>query len=385
MLPSTLLAAWLTTTALAVESPQLFAHFELALLPAAQVVGAEIKSGVDAAALADKLDAIPYPKALRTHRFGDLVTGDVASWSQRADEILRTALGAGTRLPQLSLKLRVTEVLVLSGTSHAAASVTVHWELLDGWGNRAAQGMAIRKGQGSAGGEPKLVEDLLVLALTDVPGRSSFVSAVQAQATTAALFADPTKPIVLTRCGRPATDVPTAVKSTVVVRADDKIGAGVAISPEGYVVTAYHVVHGARKLTIRQDGGEAVAATVVRVAPELDAALLSFDGTAPCVAALSGLAPVGSDVYAVGTPSSEALAFTVTRGIISGVRPLKDGRTVLQTDASINPGNSGGPLVDAKGRWLGVVSFKLVGAATEGLGFGVPAQAAIEALGVSWK
>jgi S1-C subfamily serine protease len=386
-LPSSLLVAALfaSTVAAANEPAPLFADFQLELLPTTQVVGAVLKGKTDGAALADKLDDIPYPKAVRTWRFGELVPGDVPTWTARADGILRAAMGPDAHLPHLTLELKVSEVLVLTSDTDTAARVTVHWELKDGWGNRSAQGMAMRKAQAAAGGELKLVEDLVVQALTDVPSRSSFVQATSGESATRAVLSTAKGPVTMAGCGKPATDVPGAVQSTVVIRADDRIGAGVNISPDGYIVTAYHVVHAARTLTVRHDGGEAIEATVVRVAPQVDAALLSFSGKGQCVSALPQLAAVGQDVYAVGTPSSEALAFTVTRGIISGVRELKDGVKVLQTDASINPGNSGGPLVDAKGRWLGVVSFKMVGVGTEGLGFGVPAGAVLEALEVVWK
>jgi hypothetical protein len=90
---------------------------------------------------------------------------------------------------------------------------------------------------------------------------------------------------------------------------------------------------------------------------------------------------VGNEIYAIGAPAREDLAFSMTRGIVSGVREI-DGQKFLQTDASVSPGNSGGPLVDRKGRAIGVVSWKLAGAAIQGVAFGVPIEAALRGLGL---
>jgi serine protease Do len=89
-------------------------------------------------------------------------------------------------------------------------------------------------------------------------------------------------------------------------------------------------------------------------------------------------------VFAVGSPLGGELSWSVSRGVISGVRDL-DGRQLLQTDASLNPGNSGGPLIDSHLRVLGIVSFKVAGDGIEGIGFGVPADVVEERLGLSWQ
>jgi hypothetical protein len=86
-------------------------------------------------------------------------------------------------------------------------------------------------------------------------------------------------------------------------------------------------------------------------------------------------------VYAVGAPASLALAFSLTRGIVSGYPVIND-RRMLQTDAPVNPGNSGGPIVDASGAALGVVSSKMVATKIEGLAFAVPLRETLSALGL---
>src|SRR5262249_30636198 len=89
------------------------------------------------------------------------------------------------------------------------------------------------------------------------------------------------------------------------------------------------------------------------------------------------------ELYAIGSPASEKLAFSLTRGIISGVRDF-DGIPFLQTDASINRGNSGGPMVDHHGRVLALTSWKITGEALQGLAFGVPIEDALRALGLTF-
>jgi serine protease Do len=170
---------------------------------------------------------------------------------------------------------------------------------------------------------------------------------------------------------------------TVVVLVADGFGSGVAVSPDGLFLTAAHVVeNGPAKIKLR-DGTE-LAAEVVRRAPHADVALLRtvtpLSGR-PCALLRTDTPSVGTEVYAAGAPASLDLAFSLTRGIISGLR-LIDGRRRLQTDASLSPGNSGGPLLDADGRVIGLVASKFTGGRVEGLGFAVPTEDALAALGL---
>lgn len=113
--------------------------------------------------------------------------------------------------------------------------------------------------------------------------------------------------------------------------------------------------------------------SAVTFSDKFDLALLSLQGWTPESAASirPNFQPLdqGSKVYTVGCPSG--LRHTVTAGIISGYRRYDDG-LLIQTDAPINPGNSGGPLIDSRGRLLGVNSMIIEG--TEGLGFAIAAR-----------
>lgn len=170
--------------------------------------------------------------------------------------------------------------------------------------------------------------------------------------------------------------------ATLIVSVGNSFGSGFSISPDGYVLTAAHVVNtGAAKVRTRT--GREINAHVVRFSDRHDVALLKLDSPADaCLTPASAASGVGSEVYAAGAPSSRDLAFSLTRGIVSG-SPQLDGETYLQTDASVSPGSSGGPLVNKEGRVDAVVSWKVVGDAAEGIAFGVPMQRALDALGIT--
>ena len=161
---------------------------------------------------------------------------------------------------------------------------------------------------------------------------------------------------------------------------------GFIINEDGYILTNYHVIEGAKDITVTLSDGNEVPATVVNYDQEKDLAMIKLkEGTkVPAVAELGDsdeLYP-GAEVIAIGTPLSKNLAYTLTKGIISGndrTIETQSGTSVhlIQTDAAINSGNSGGPLVNTKGQVIGINSMKLgsqsMGAATvEGIGFAIP-------------
>lgn len=164
------------------------------------------------------------------------------------------------------------------------------------------------------------------------------------------------------------------------------MGSGFIINEEGDILTNYHVIEGAKDITVTLSDGNEVPATVVNYDQEKDLAMIKLkEGTkVPAVAELGDsdeLYP-GAEVIAIGTPLSKNLAYTLTKGVISGndrTIETQNGTSVhlLQTDAAINAGNSGGPLVNTEGQVIGINSMKLgsqsTGSATvEGIGFAIP-------------
>jgi S1-C subfamily serine protease len=164
-------------------------------------------------------------------------------------------------------------------------------------------------------------------------------------------------------------------------------GSGIVIDSNGTILTNYHVVENAVKVTVSFEKGQTVNAQVVGTDPSNDLAVLKIptDGLTlhPLTLGDSSIVQVGDPVLAIGNPFD--LQRTLTTGVISALQreiTAPNGFTidnVLQTDAPINPGNSGGPLLDASGRVIGINSQIETGGSSDGsvgIGFAVPINTA---------
>ena len=165
-------------------------------------------------------------------------------------------------------------------------------------------------------------------------------------------------------------------------------GSGFVVSKQGLVVTNAHVVEGATAIAVKVGDGATLPATVVGRDESTDLALLRVRDAggrtfAPLALADSGGVQVGDAAYAIGNPFG--LDETLTSGIVSALDRRIDAPNgsaidrVIQTDAPINPGNSGGPLLDDRGRAIGVTSQILNGsgsaqAGNVGIGFAIPSD-----------
>jgi len=176
---------------------------------------------------------------------------------------------------------------------------------------------------------------------------------------------------------------------TALFEPQEAIGAGVILSPDGYIVTNAHVVQGARKIRVRLPGLEApgtddslphgpVNAKLVGIDRQSDLAVLKIDGKDLPALQLANSDDLkqGQVVFAFGSP--QGLENSVTMGVVSATsRQVSDENptTYIQTDAPINPGNSGGPLVDVDGQVVGIDTFILSeSGGSEGLGFAIPSN-----------
>ena len=170
------------------------------------------------------------------------------------------------------------------------------------------------------------------------------------------------------------TTVDQAIKSAVTIKSKSKIGSGLIVSSDGYILTNYHVVSDTTNLEVILNDGIKRKASVIRLSKEGDLALLKIqvqDMICFKIAEKKNF-KLGKDIFVVGTPSAEDLSQSLSKGIISGVRTQQDGSTLIQTDASVNSGYSGGPMFDKDGNLIGIVSAKIVGRGVEGLAFAIP-------------
>jgi S1-C subfamily serine protease len=162
-------------------------------------------------------------------------------------------------------------------------------------------------------------------------------------------------------------------------------GSGFIIAPDGFVVTNHHVVDGASGLNVVLTDGRELSARVIGSDAATDLAVIRVqDGNLPiAVIGDSEALRVGQLAIAIGNP----LGFqsTVSTGVISALgRNLRSqsGRlieNVIQTDVPLNPGNSGGPLVDSRGRVVGINTAMIRMA--QGLSFAVPSNTATWVVG----
>lgn len=161
------------------------------------------------------------------------------------------------------------------------------------------------------------------------------------------------------------------------------VGSGSIIDAEGYILTNNHVIRNARQLDVTLADGKKFKARLVGSEPSLDLAMIKIEPRGELLKPLrfgnSENLRVGDKVLAIGNPFG--LEQTLTTGIISFIgRDLRVDRdlvieNMIQTDASINPGNSGGPLLDSKGKIIGVNTAILSPTGTSvGVGFAIPAD-----------
>jgi S1-C subfamily serine protease len=158
-------------------------------------------------------------------------------------------------------------------------------------------------------------------------------------------------------------------------------GSGFVWDGDGHIVTNFHVVEGARSLTVTFHDQQQFEAKVVGLEPRKDIAVLKVDAPqkllVPVKVAKTTQLEVGQKAVAIGNPFG--LDHTLTTGVISALGRQVQGaggvtiRDMIQTDAAINPGNSGGPLLDSSGQLIGMntMIFSKSGSSA-GIGFAVP-------------
>src|ERR1039458_333438 len=160
-------------------------------------------------------------------------------------------------------------------------------------------------------------------------------------------------------------------------------GSGFIIDKEGHILTNYHVIANAREVEVTLHNKKKYKATVIGRDRSHDLAVIQIKAPDLVAATLgdSKALVVGQKFCAIGNPFG--LNGTMTRGIISSVRPIRtpEGGEIdeaIQTDAAINPGNSGGPLLNSRGEVIGINSMIATGGSNQsaGIGFAIPINTA---------
>ena len=157
------------------------------------------------------------------------------------------------------------------------------------------------------------------------------------------------------------------------------MGSGVIVDAKGTILTNAHVVRDAHEIVAKLPDGRQLKAKSFRVHDGADLAVVKLEVEGLSVAALgdSDTLEVGQWVVAIGNPFG--LEHTVTAGIVSAIRARAgaDDEDFIQTDAPINPGNSGGPLIDLRGRVVGInTAIYSKSGGYQGIGFALPINVA---------
>lgn len=191
----------------------------------------------------------------------------------------------------------------------------------------------------------------------------------------------------------PTEELPTALRELLQdipsERLWDSLGSGVAVTNEGHILTALHVIEGAEEIEVHfNDGNQGTVtgrAKLVGSDTATDLALLKVDGDTfpPAIpVGTSDHIQVGDTVLTIGYPRRDLMnQKSVSRGIVSALGIPRDGLPVveyIQTDAAMNYGNSGGALINAEGSLIGINSFIYSeSGGSDGIGFAVPVNKAM--------
>jgi S1-C subfamily serine protease len=175
-----------------------------------------------------------------------------------------------------------------------------------------------------------------------------------------------------------------ASNSVAVIFANDGSGSGFLVADDGYLITNHHVVGTSKYVKLKWPDGTETLGEVIRTDPRRDVALVKTESKSrPALGLRQTAVQQGETVFAIGSPLGDRFQNTMTKGIVSAVR-TESGQTFIQSDVVVNHGSSGGPLLDEKGRVIGLtVSGQAPNGDPIGLNFFIPIGDALKALSLT--
>jgi S1-C subfamily serine protease len=186
---------------------------------------------------------------------------------------------------------------------------------------------------------------------------------------------------ILSATSTAAQSATEASAGVAVIFAGQAMGSAFLISRDGYLLTNHHVVGEATRVRVRWADKSETVGEVVRSDRRRDVALVKADakGRAPLTLRQEDVRP-GETVFAIGTPLDKDFQNTVTRGVVSARREY-EGQSFIQCVVAVDHGNSGGPLLDEKGRVVGITEWVFApDGVSHNLNFFIPIADALRAL-----
>jgi putative serine protease PepD len=243
----------------------------------------------------------------------------------------------------------------------------------------AALAAAVALGAAVGAGTFAVLSDDAAPAVREVAVESSEPAAADGTATFADVYANAYKSVVEITASGSGTNQFGGEEQ------QQAQGSGFVYASDGTIVTNQHVVDGANSISIRFWNGTTRPAELVGMDPSTDIAVLKVDAPSslltPLAVGSSSALDVGDPVAAIGSPFG--LEGTLTTGVVSALHrqmTAPNNFTItdsIQTDAAINHGNSGGPLLDGRGRVVGVnAQIKSDSGGNDGIGFAIPSNTA---------
>ncbi len=315
-----------------------------------------------------------------------------ALFDPMGDVKIRYVMAAILHSAALDFEYRYSRRREGRGEGVGTADVEVEVQLHDAVANKTLYRRTFYGHGEDEGLKPSPIINAVVNAILKATSDAEFVRLIAKSSSQADVSASSIDEVELTACPRDESmslprDLPETLEAVVEIEVGRSKGTGVIVSPDGWILTAAHVVDGAPEIWIRFANGAQLPATLQQSDTQFDVALLRIHGrNYPCSRIRTAIQDLelGSDVFAINLALGENRNPTVTRGVVSGY-PEQDEKRFIQTDASVNPGSSGGPLFASDGTIAGLTIIKFVGLEFEGLGFAVPIRDVIRYLSLRVK